>query len=36
MIVRPTLWLGRALLEKGDGEVIDGTINGVAMGLIPG
>jgi NADH-quinone oxidoreductase subunit L len=33
--VRPTLWLGRVLWKKGDGEVIDGTINGVAMGLIP-
>ncbi|MFO1140435.1 MAG: NADH-quinone oxidoreductase subunit L [Paracoccus sp. (in: a-proteobacteria)] len=35
MIVRPTLWLANALWKKGDGEVIDGTINGVAMGLIP-
>ncbi|RCW85835.1 NADH-quinone oxidoreductase subunit L [Paracoccus lutimaris] len=35
IFVRPTLWLGRMLWKKGDGEVIDGTINGVAMGLIP-
>ncbi|NHF74175.1 NADH-quinone oxidoreductase subunit L [Paracoccus xiamenensis] len=33
--VRPTLWLGRALWTGGDGRVIDGAINGVAMGLIP-
>jgi NADH-quinone oxidoreductase subunit L len=33
--VRPTLWLGRVLWKEGDGAVIDGAINGVAMGLIP-
>lgn len=35
IFVRPTLWLGRFLWKKGDGTVIDGTINGIAMGLIP-
>ena len=35
LFVRPALWIGRFLWKKGDGEVIDGTINGVAMGLIP-
>ncbi|MBP8931081.1 MAG: NADH-quinone oxidoreductase subunit L, partial [Paracoccus sp.] len=35
VFVRPTLWLGNVLWKKGDGEVIDGTINGVAMGVIP-
>ncbi|MDO9637393.1 MAG: NADH-quinone oxidoreductase subunit L [Pseudotabrizicola sp.] len=34
-IVRPAKWLGGFLWKKGDGAVIDGTINGVAMGLIP-
>ncbi|MBY8975336.1 NADH-quinone oxidoreductase subunit L [Rhodobacteraceae bacterium NNCM2] len=35
LIVRPTMWLGRALWKLGDGAVIDGIINGIAMGLIP-
>ncbi|MTH34620.1 NADH-quinone oxidoreductase subunit L [Paracoccus limosus] len=35
IFVRPTLWLGRFLWKRGDGTVIDGTINGIAMGLIP-
>ncbi|MDB6181344.1 NADH-quinone oxidoreductase subunit L [Paracoccus fistulariae] len=35
LIVRPTLWLGRKLWLIGDGKIIDGTINGIAMGLIP-
>lgn len=35
LFVRPTLWLGRFLWKEGDGAVIDGAINGVAMGLIP-
>jgi NADH-quinone oxidoreductase subunit L len=34
-IVRPAKWLGAFLWKKGDGTVIDGTINGVAMGIIP-
>ena len=33
--VRPARWLGRSLWQGGDGRVIDGAINGVAMGLIP-
>ena len=35
IFVRPALWLGRVLWKDGDGKVIDGTINGIAMGLIP-
>lgn len=35
IFVRPALALGRLLWKKGDGAVIDGTINGVAMGLVP-
>jgi NADH-quinone oxidoreductase subunit L len=35
IFVRPVIWLSRFLWKKGDGAVIDGTINGVAMGLIP-
>jgi NADH-quinone oxidoreductase subunit L len=35
IFVRPALWLGRFLWKRGDGDVIDGTINGVAMGIIP-
>ena len=34
-IVRPAKWLGRFLWQKGDGALIDGTINGIAMGIIP-
>ena len=35
LIVRPTLWLGRKLWTGGDGAIIDGAINGVALGIIP-
>ncbi|WP_225029401.1 NADH-quinone oxidoreductase subunit L [Xinfangfangia pollutisoli] len=35
LFVRPAKWLGRTLWKKGDGAVIDGTINGVALGIIP-
>ncbi len=35
IFVRPAKWLGAFLWKKGDGAVIDGTINGVAMGIIP-
>ena len=35
LIVRPARWLGNALWKRGDGDVIDGSINGVAMGIIP-
>ncbi|MGV6811392.1 MAG: NADH-quinone oxidoreductase subunit L [Brevirhabdus sp.] len=35
IFVRPAKWLGGFLWRRGDGNVIDGTINGLAMGLIP-
>ena len=35
IFVKPAKWLGRFLWKKGDGNVIDGTINGVAMGAVP-
>ncbi|MBK8440966.1 MAG: NADH-quinone oxidoreductase subunit L [Rhodobacter sp.] len=35
VFVRPARWLGSFLWKKGDGRVIDGTLNGVAMGIIP-
>ncbi len=35
LIVRPSMWAARFLWKKGDGAVIDGSINGLAMGLIP-
>ncbi|MFV0301117.1 MAG: proton-conducting transporter membrane subunit, partial [Paracoccus sp. (in: a-proteobacteria)] len=35
IFVRPAKWLGRQLWTGGDGRVIDGAINGVALGLIP-
>ncbi|WP_438992301.1 NADH-quinone oxidoreductase subunit L [Lentibacter sp.] len=35
LFVNPAKALGRFLWKKGDGSVIDGTINGVAMGIIP-
>ena len=35
LFVRPAKWLGGFLWKKGDGNVIDGSINGVAMGIIP-
>ncbi|MBN2630376.1 MAG: NADH-quinone oxidoreductase subunit L [Rhodobacteraceae bacterium] len=35
IIVRPAKALGGFLWKKGDGAVIDGSINGVAMGIIP-
>ncbi|MFZ1470984.1 MAG: NADH-quinone oxidoreductase subunit L [Paracoccaceae bacterium] len=35
IFIRPGKWLGNFLWKKGDGSVIDGTINGVAMGIIP-
>ncbi|MCB1376718.1 MAG: NADH-quinone oxidoreductase subunit L, partial [Rhodobacteraceae bacterium] len=33
--IRPARALGAFLWKRGDGSVIDGTINGVAMGLVP-
>jgi NADH-quinone oxidoreductase subunit L len=35
IFVRPAKWLGRFLWQKGDGVVIDGALNGVALGIIP-
>ena len=35
IFVRPAKWIGRALWTGGDGAMIDGAINGVAMGVIP-
>jgi NADH-quinone oxidoreductase subunit L len=35
IFVRPGKWLGNFLWKKGDGNVIDGSLNGVAMGIIP-
>jgi NADH-quinone oxidoreductase subunit L len=35
IFVRPAKWLGNFLWKRGDGDVIDGSINGIAMGLIP-
>lgn len=35
LFVRPAKFMGRFLWKKGDGAVIDGSINGLAMGFIP-
>jgi NADH-quinone oxidoreductase subunit L len=35
VFVRPTLWIGKQLWKRGDGNVIDGSLNGVAMGFVP-
>lgn len=35
VFVRPTLWIGKQLWKRGDGNVIDGLLNGVAMGFVP-
>ncbi len=35
IFVRPARWLGGFLWKRGDGAVIDGSINGVALGIIP-
>jgi NADH-quinone oxidoreductase subunit L len=35
IFVRPAKWLGNFLWKRGDGDVIDGTLNGIAMGIIP-
>jgi NADH-quinone oxidoreductase subunit L len=35
LIVNPAKWLGGFFWRRGDGDVIDGSINGVAMGVIP-
>ena len=35
IFIRPAKWLGNFLWKTGDGKVIDGALNGVALGLIP-
>ncbi|MBD3763317.1 MAG: NADH-quinone oxidoreductase subunit L [Rhodobacterales bacterium] len=35
IFVRPAKWLGGFLWKRGDGGVIDGGINGLAMGVVP-
>ncbi|WP_417733351.1 NADH-quinone oxidoreductase subunit L [Roseovarius sp.] len=35
LFVRPAKALGALLWKRGDGDIIDGSLNGVAMGLIP-
>ncbi len=35
LFVRPARWVGTLLWKGGDGEVIDGTLNGIAMGIVP-
>ncbi|MDH5529076.1 MAG: NADH-quinone oxidoreductase subunit L [Paracoccaceae bacterium] len=35
IFVTPAKWLGSFLWRRGDGNIIDGSINGVAMGIIP-
>jgi NADH-quinone oxidoreductase subunit L len=35
IFIRTANFLGRFLWKRGDGNVIDGTLNGVAMGIIP-
>ncbi|APX90622.1 NADH-quinone oxidoreductase subunit L [Brevirhabdus pacifica] len=35
LFVGPAKWLGATLWKRGDGNVIDGSINGVAMGIVP-
>ncbi len=35
LFVRSAKWLGRFLWKQGDGRVIDGTLNGIALGIVP-
>ncbi len=35
LFVKPAMWVGRFLWKKGDGATIDGSINGLAMGVVP-
>ena len=35
LFVKPAMWLGRFLWKKGDGNTIDGFLNGLAMGVVP-
>ena len=33
--IRPAKWLGNFLWKRGDGNIMDGTLNGIAMGIVP-
>ncbi len=35
LFIQPALWIGKQLWKKGDGNVIDGSINGISMGIVP-
>ena len=35
LFVKPSLALGRLLWKRGDGNIIDGALNGIAMGVVP-
>ena len=35
VFIRPASWLGSFFWRRGDGTIIDGTVNGVAMGIVP-
>ena len=35
IFVRPAMWLGTVLWKKGDGSIIDGALNGLAMTIVP-
>ncbi|PJE29793.1 NADH dehydrogenase subunit L [Pseudooceanicola antarcticus] len=35
IFVRPAFWIGKLLWKGGDGKIVDGGINGLAMGIIP-
>ncbi|MFK7751993.1 MAG: NADH-quinone oxidoreductase subunit L [Sedimentitalea sp.] len=35
IFVKPALGIGRLLWKRGDGNVIDGALNGVALGIVP-
>ncbi|MEM6696607.1 MAG: NADH-quinone oxidoreductase subunit L [Pseudomonadota bacterium] len=35
IFVHPAMWVGKQLWKRGDGNVIDGSINGISMGVVP-
>ncbi|WP_458790209.1 NADH-quinone oxidoreductase subunit L [Yoonia sp. MH D7] len=35
IFIKPAMWIGRFLWKQGDTKAIDGTINGIAMGIVP-
>ena len=35
LFVRSAKWLGNFLWKRGDGDIIDGTLNGIALGAVP-